>query len=109
MKEKVTALLAVAALLGVLSFTALAQRGMPRSEQIGDGILLDVLPMDRIPAVDAPRFLSAAEADKLLRDNEPVLGVFDGEVAKAYSLWQLDHHEIVNDTTPKFGPIAVTW
>jgi hypothetical protein len=34
--------------------------------------------------------------------------VFDGTVAKAYSLWQLDHHEIVNDTLGDV-PIATTW
>jgi len=40
--------------------------------------------------------------------DEPVLGVsLDGE-AKAYSLWQLDSHEIVNDSLAGTA-IAVTW
>jgi hypothetical protein len=38
-----------------------------------------------------------------------VLGVFDGQVAKAYSIWLLDRHEVVNDSLPHLGPIAVTW
>ena len=39
---------------------------------------------------------------------EPVLGiVLDGE-ALAYSLWQLDAHEIVNDEI-KGTAIAATW
>ncbi len=41
--------------------------------------------------------------------DEPVLGLFDGQVAKAYSLWHLDRHEIVNDKFPGFGAVAVTW
>ncbi|MBI2882481.1 MAG: DUF3179 domain-containing protein [Candidatus Methylomirabilis oxyfera] len=32
----------------------------------------------------------------------------DGKVAKAYSLWQLNHHEIVNDRIGTL-PVAVTW
>jgi len=102
-------LLAVSFLAGVLGLGLAAQRSAPRTEKVGDGVLLHVLPFDRIPALDNPRFVSAAEADKLMREDEPVLGVFDGTVAKAYSLWQLDHHEIVNDRTPQLGPIAVTW
>lgn len=43
-----------------------------------------------------------------MRDDEPVIGVVVDGVARAYSTWFLDHHEIVNDT---FGdePVAVTW
>lgn len=94
---------------GLLALAAAAQRPQPQQERVGDGILLHVLPPDRIPAIDNPQFVSAAEADKFLRPDEPVLGVFDGKIAKAYSLWQLDQHEIVNDSTPGHGPIAVTW
>lgn len=78
-------------------------------ETIEDGILLNVVPPERIPPVDNPQFVSAAEAEKFMSEDEPVLGLFDGQVAKAYSLWQLDRHEVVNDSTPNFGPIAVTW
>ncbi len=43
-----------------------------------------------------------------MRDNEPVVGVIHNGVAKAYSIWHLDRHEIVND---EFGrdPVVVTW
>lgn len=99
----------VLALGGLLAGMAAAQRPQPRQERVGDGILLHVLPPDRIPAIDNPQFVSADQADKFMRADEPVLGVFDGKVAKAYSLWQLDQHEIVNDSTPGHGPIAVTW
>lgn len=94
---------------GLAALSCAAQRPEPRTERVGDGVLLHVLPPDRIPAIDNPQFVSAAEADKVMRQDEPVLGIFDGQVAKAYSLWQLDGHEIVNDSTPGHGPIAVTW
>ncbi len=99
-------LAAGAALLGL---TLWAQQPGPRQERIRGGILLYVLAPDQIPAIDNPQFVTAEEADAFMQPDEPVLGIYDGEVAKAYSLWQLDHHEIVNDSTPGFGPIAVTW
>ena len=43
-----------------------------------------------------------------MRANEPVLGLADGDTAKAFSTWQLNHHELVNDTFGKI-PVAVTW
>lgn len=94
-------------LTGVLA----AQRPPLKEERIGDGYLIQVLEPGAMAAVVEPQFISAEEADKLklLKDDEPVLGVFDGQVAKAYSLWHLDRHEVVNDATPALGAIAVTW
>jgi len=96
-----------AILLGGVFAVALAQA--PRQERVGDGVLLHVLPPDRIPAIDNPEFVAAKEADRFMQPEEPVLGLFDGKVAKAYSLWQLDQHEIVNDSLPGLGAVAVTW
>ena len=70
--------------------------------------ILTVLPMDAIPALDNPRYVPVAEADSVMRPEEPVLGTTDGKTAKAYSAWQLNHHEIVNDTLGNL-PLAVTW
>ncbi len=39
---------------------------------------------------------------------EPVLGVVVDGAARAYSLWQLDHHEIANDEIAGTA-IAATW
>ena len=81
-----------------------------RSIRIGDlrgSPLYIVLEQDAIPSIDDPRFVPAAEAT-FLQEDEPVLGVFDGKIAKAYSVWQLDHHEIVNDMLGE-TPIAATW
>ena len=70
--------------------------------------IVQVVERDAIPAIDDPQFVSAEEGDKFLSDRELVIGLFDGEAAKAYSAWVLDGHEIVND---RLGdtPVAVTW
>lgn len=112
MKRNYTFSISIALLmiLGLLLPGALqAQRPALKGEKIGDGILHTVLPPDRIPAIDDPVFVSAQEGDKFMAPDEPVLGLFDGQVAKAYSLWHLDRHEIVNDKFPGFGAVAVTW
>ena len=68
-----------------------------------------VLLPDAIPAVTNPVFVPSKEARWML-DEEPVLGLVDPVTgkAKAYSLWHLDRHEIVNDRLGS-KPIAVTW
>jgi hypothetical protein len=65
------------------------------------------LPRDAIPAIDRPTFVTAADA-RFMQPREYVIGITDGSVAKAYSTWQLNAHEIVNDTL-NGRPIAVTW
>ena len=70
--------------------------------------IITVLPKDAIPAIDDPTFVSAKEADQVMTPDEPVLGMTAGNVTKAFSLWQLNHHEIVNDRIETL-PIAVTW
>ena len=70
--------------------------------------LMRLLEPDAIPAINRPDMITAAEADRFLKEGEPVLGVFDGQRARAYPTWVLDRHEIVND---RLGgvPIAATW
>lgn len=86
------------------------QRRQMQEEKIGDGTMVTVLPPDAIPALSQPVFAAREEADNWMADDEPVLGLVDPVTgqAKAYSLWHLDRHEIVND---RLGgkPIAVTW
>jgi hypothetical protein len=65
-------------------------------------------PMDGIPSIDNPKFVSVQDADKFLQDSELVLGLnVDGDI-RAYPLQILVWHEIVND---KVGgvPVAVTY
>ncbi len=67
-----------------------------------------VLPRDTIPAIDRPEFQPAAKADDVMRDEELVIGLVGATEQRAYSTWQLDRHEIVNDVF-EGRPIAVTW
>jgi hypothetical protein len=65
-----------------------------------------ILPRGKIASIDAPEFVSAAEAE--IEDDAWVLGVVIDGQAKAYSLTVLNHHEVVND---RFGelPVAAVW
>ena len=54
-----------------------------------------VLPRDAIPAIKNPEFVPAEEAG--LDDNEPVVGITINGESRAYSVYLLNHHEIVND------------
>lgn len=67
-----------------------------------------VLAPDDIPAIREPQFLSGTEAEEQMAPDEPVIALRIGGEARAYSLWQLDRHEIVNDYLGE-TPIAVTW
>lgn len=78
------------------------------TEMVDGSPLITVLPKDAIPAIDHPKFVSVTEGNRVMQPEEPVLGMTDGKVAKAYSLWQLNHHEIVNDQIGSV-PLAVTW
>lgn len=65
-------------------------------------------PRDGIPALVDPRFVSAAEARRFMSDDDEVLGLVEGRMAKAYPLKILNHHEVVNDRLEE-KPIAVTY
>ena len=67
-----------------------------------------VLPRDAIPAIDTPTFMSSSAADRFFSDDEIVIGIVGETEQRAYSTWQLDRHEIVNDVF-EGRPIAVTW
>ena len=101
----------ILSLLFTIMFISLvqAQRGTPEIYDTVDGDpIYRLLPSNAIPAILNPEYLSGDEADRQMQDNEPVMGlVIDGR-AMAYSLWQLDAHEIVNDVVNDI-PIAVTW
>lgn len=75
---------------------------MAQSEQI-----VRVLPRDAIPAIDRPTFEAVAKA-RTFDANEPMIGLVGTSERRAYSTWQLDRHEIVNDTL-EGRPVAVTW
>lgn len=65
-------------------------------------------PRDGIPAIDSPKFVSAGEAGKWLKSNEPVISLKVGKEARAYPLQILMWHEIVNDDI-NGQPVTVTF
>lgn len=75
---------------------------MAQSEQI-----VRVLACDAIPAIDRPTFEAVAKA-KAFHASELMIGLVGASGRRAYSTWQLDRHEIVNDTF-EGRPVAVTW
>ncbi len=76
--------------------------------EIGGDRVYQVLPPGQIPAITEPTYVSGTEADAQMLDHEPVLGIVINGRARAYSLWQLDAHEIVNDRIGG-SAFAATW
>ncbi len=72
-----------------------------------DQILSGGPPKDGIPAILKPVFVPAPDAD-FLNEQDRILGLVDGEVAKAYPIKILNWHEIVNDTLAG-KPVVVTY
>ena len=65
-----------------------------------------LLERGRIASIDAPQFVSAAEAE--IPDDAWVMGVVIEDQARAYSLNLLNSHEVVNDMVAD-QPIAAVW
>ncbi|MDF1721122.1 MAG: DUF3179 domain-containing protein [Minwuia sp.] len=65
-------------------------------------------PRDGIPPIDEPAFVGVAEANAILADREPVIGLIVNGEAKAYPLQVLMFHEIANDTIGGV-PVSVTF
>lgn len=65
-------------------------------------------PKDGIPAIDEPQFWSAEEAEGYLKEGDMVVGLIEGDRARAYPQRILVWHEIVNDI-PGQIPLAITY
>ena len=76
------------------------------AEDHTDDAIRTLLPFDAIPAITDPQFVSANEAK--LDADAPVIGVIFNEYSRAYSLYLLNGHEIVNDVVGGLN-IATTW
>ncbi len=94
------------AVLGLMGSAAAAQK-LAKVKEIDGEPVRRVVGKDGIPSIDKPKFIAAKKV-WFLRDTDPVIGMVRNGVAKAYSVLQLDRHEIVNDS---FGPdpVMVTW
>jgi len=100
--------LVIVLLLLSLSAGVWAQRPEPKKTEVQGHTMYTLLEPGGIPAIFDPKFVKASEADDLYFDDEPLLVVADGNSAKGYSTWHLDHHEIVNDYI-NGKAITVTW
>jgi hypothetical protein len=93
----------------LVAVAVMAQRPEPPVvAEIGGDPVYQVLPAGQIPAITEPTYVSGEEADAQMLDHEPVLGVVISGKSRAYSLWQLDAHEIVNDRMGG-SAFAATW
>lgn len=94
--------------LTVLLTCILAFQASSQAVSIDPTEIVSVLPEDAVRSIDHPRFLQLPEADGQMSDKEPVLGIKIGNEAKAYPVYLLSAHEIVNDSIAGTG-VVVTW
>src|SRR5712691_9611639 len=99
--------IAFAILITACQQSAAQKSELPPVDKINGDPLHKILRPDAIRSIDEPQFVPASEAS-FMRDDEPVVGVVQNGVSKAYSTWHLDHHEIVNDQIGGKS-VAVTW
>jgi len=83
--------------------TDLSKHTVPLEEIMSGGP-----PKDGIPAIDDPRFVAVAEADRWLGDREPIVVFEHGGVVRGYPWQVLIWHEIVNDEVAGL-PVSVTY
>lgn len=100
--------------LGVLLLAVIGLAGRPSGEFDFsrhsvplDQIMAGGPPKDGIPAILTPDFVSATEAG-FLDEQDRILGLADGQEAKAYPVKILNWHEIVNDWLAG-KPVVVTY
>jgi len=65
-------------------------------------------PKDGIPALFNPEYLTAKDADKVLKPDERVLGLTLKGVSRAYPIRIMSWHELVNDEIAG-EPYLVSW
>ncbi len=95
--------------LGCLGGSVAAQRPQPEVYGVFNAdTMYTLLPPDGIPAITDPEYVTGAAADSQMQADEPVLAVVLGGEAVCWSTWQLDSHEIVDDTIAGTA-IAATW
>lgn len=65
-------------------------------------------PMDGIPSIDHPKYVTLEEAGRWIQDNELVLAIIYKDVKRVYPLQIMVWHEIVNDDIAG-DPILITY
>ncbi|MCK4461069.1 MAG: DUF3179 domain-containing protein [candidate division Zixibacteria bacterium] len=108
MLRKITFTLPVVSMVALIVAPSFAQRPEPKKTEIRGHTMYTLMEPGGIPAIFEPEFVSIETADSFYYDDEPLIAVSSGDIAKAYSTWHLDQHEIVNDYLEGTA-IAVTW
>ncbi len=65
-------------------------------------------PKDGIPSIDNPKFVSVAEADQWIQDNELVITIIHNGIKRVYPLQIMVWHEIVNEMIGG-DPLLITY
>lgn len=81
-----------------LVFGLVFGRGPARANHLDPSKIIPDVPKDAIPPLDTPEYVTAAEADRWLDDDDIILGFEWNEDARAYPIRIMNWHEIVNDT-----------
>ncbi|PYU18314.1 MAG: hypothetical protein DMG30_28150 [Acidobacteria bacterium] len=76
---------------------------------LGTGAAAQKQAQERLPytAIHDPQFIPASSAT-FLHDDDRIIGITVGRIAKAYPAAILSQHGLVEDRSPS-GPIAITW
>ena len=101
-KEKTLGLIGLVLITIPLLFTTFSAT----AADYADDAIRTLLPFDAIPAITDPQCVSASAAK--LNADAPVIGVTFNDESRAYSLYLLNGHEIVNDLVGGLK-IATTW
>jgi uncharacterized protein DUF3179 len=96
-----------------LLFTALlvpsmAMAGDRVATPLENGVLYQIVEPAQVHRLDQPAFVSVALAGSFMGEFEPIVGVVEGDAARAYPAWFLDGYSVVNDKIGRM-PIVVTW
>ncbi|MBI3029927.1 MAG: DUF3179 domain-containing protein [Candidatus Rokubacteria bacterium] len=105
--------LGVGAAAGASAWSGLPAGAAPKTkawslEDFAKNIQSGGPPKDGIPPIDRPKYVSAAEADKFLREGDIVFGLDYGGAVKAYPQKILVWHEVVNAEVPR-EKVSITY
>jgi hypothetical protein len=97
-----------ATLITIAGVSSAAVAMLGAAQRALDDDLHVVVPRDAIPAISKPEFEPVSRGARYMNDRELVIGLVGEHEQRAYSTWQLDRHEIVNDVF-EGRHVAVTW
>lgn len=98
--------------ISLLFFALLIPAGVFAGDRVAtpleNGVLYRITEPDKIHRLEKPAFVSSALAASFMGEFEPVMGVTNGDMSRAYPTWFLDGYSVINDKVGKL-PVVVTW